>query len=149
MLNQAEWSQVSLPVVLQGWELILLFFKCRTPLRQLQLSSFRLCCSITLHQFFLGNNSHLSCALSTRSSFPGGASRADPLYAAQSAEAGATNISLLSDLIAEGLHGTKSLFPFLLRSVTKPQCRVETKPTRPIKNKKDSDTSSFNFINYM
>jgi len=26
MLNQAEWSQMSLPVALQGWELILLLF---------------------------------------------------------------------------------------------------------------------------
>lgn len=141
MLNQAEWSQISLSVTLQGWELILLFFYMQST-TQLQLSSFRPHCRITLHLLFLGNNHHFPCALTTRNSFLAGASRADPVCTVQSAEAGAANISLLSNPIPEGLCGTKSLFPFLLRSVTKVQCREERKPTRPFKKKKDSAISS-------
>ena len=131
MLNQAEWSQISLPVTLQGRELIPLFFYMQNT-TQLQLSSFRPRCRITLHQLFLGNNRHFSCAVTTRSCLLDGASRADPVYTVQSAEAGAANISFLSNHIPEGLCGTKSLFPFLLRSVTKVQCREERKPTRPV-----------------
>lgn len=57
------------------------------------------------------------------------------MYTVQSAETGPTNISLLSNHIPAGLCGTKSLFSFLLRIITKVQCREERKPTRPVQRK--------------
>jgi len=47
----------------------------------------------------------------------------------QSAEAEAANTSVLSNRVPEGLCGTKSLFPFLLRNVTEVQCREGREPT--------------------
>lgn len=143
MLNQAEQSQTSLPVTLQGWELILLFFYMQNS-TQLQLPSFRPCCRITLYRLSLGNSNHFSCGVTTRSSSLDGAGRADPVYAVQSAEAAAADISLLSNPIPEGLCGTKSLFPFLLRSTTisAVQGREEA---HKMCLKKDSDTEFLKF----